>query len=115
MVRTLALAEHDTKVTFVLGARTTQDMIHRHELVALSENQEWFDLILWPSAALGHFNRAALFREIPDWQSAQTLSADRPGFSHTPIRFGVLRTHSSACTPNSSKPGWQRSTGGVGP
>ena len=73
MVRTLALAEHDTKVTFVLGARTTQDMIHRHELVALSENQEWFDLILWPSAALGHFNRAALLREIPDWQSAQTF------------------------------------------
>lgn len=79
MVRTLAQTGHRTRVTFVLGARTTQEMIHRSELVALSEDHDWFELILWPSAALGHFDRAALQREVPDWQSAQTYVCGPPG------------------------------------
>lgn len=73
MVRTLAKTDHRTKVTFVLGARTTQEMIHRSELAALSKDADWFDLVLWPSASLGHFNRSALRREIPDWQSADAF------------------------------------------
>lgn len=70
MVRTLARRDGQPAVTLVLCARTTQEMISRSELVDLARTQEWLTLVLWPTAALGHFTADALSREVPDWQTA---------------------------------------------
>lgn len=67
MVRTLVRRDQRPHVTFVLTARTTQEMIARRELVTYSREHSWFDLILWPTSALGHFDGSALTDQVPDW------------------------------------------------
>ena len=67
MIRTLAQQEQRPNVTFVLTARTTQEMIARRELVRYSREHSWLDLILWPTSALGHFDEVALTDHVPDW------------------------------------------------
>lgn len=83
IVRTLAARDDQPKVTFVLCARTTQDMIRRRELTELADAAEWFELILWPTAALGHFDGKALEREIPDWRSADAFVCGPAGLLTT--------------------------------